>query len=105
VFLHQVREGPASQSYGLAVAALAGVPGIVLRRARNLLVQLEQRAVAAGDQLDLFQASHAQAPAPAAPDRLRERLIGVDADQLTPRAALDLVSELIELARSEPDAG
>jgi DNA mismatch repair protein MutS len=105
VFLHQVREGPASQSYGLAVAALAGVPGIVLRRARNLLVQLEQRAVAAGDQLDLFQASHAQAPAPAAPDRLRERLIGVDADQLTPRAALDLLFELIELARSQPDAG
>jgi DNA mismatch repair protein MutS len=105
VFLHQVREGPASQSYGLAVAALAGVPGVVLRRARNLLVQLEQRAVAAGDQLDLFQASAAQAPAPAVPDPVRERLIAVDAEQLTPRAALDLLFELIELARSQSDAG
>jgi DNA mismatch repair protein MutS len=105
VFLHQVREGPASQSYGLAVAALAGVPGTVLRRARNALVQLEQRAVAHGDQLDLFQAAQAQSPAAAAPDRLRERLAAVDAEQLTPRAALDLAFELIELLRSESDAG
>ncbi|HEX4584962.1 MAG TPA: DNA mismatch repair protein MutS [Burkholderiaceae bacterium] len=105
VFLHQVREGPASQSYGLAVAALAGVPGAVLRRARHLLVQLEQRATAGGDQLDLFQAAPAQAPSPSVPDRVRDRLAGVDAEQLTPRAALDLVFELMELARSESDSG
>jgi len=105
VFLHQVREGPASQSYGLAVAALAGVPGGVLRRARNLLAQLEQRAVASSDQLDLFQAGQPAAPAPLAPDRVRERLAALDADQLTPRAALDLVFELIELARAQPDSG
>jgi DNA mismatch repair protein MutS len=107
VFLHEVREGPASQSYGLAVAALAGVPGAVLRRARHLLVQLEQRATAAGDQLDLFQTAQAQPPALSAPDRVpdrvHERLARVDAEQLTPRAALDLVFELIELARSQPD--
>jgi DNA mismatch repair protein MutS len=105
VFLHQVREGPASQSYGLAVAALAGVPGTVLRRARHLLVQLEQRAMAAGDQLDLFQTPQAHAPAPTAPDRVRERLAGVEAEHLTPRAALDLVYELIELARAQSDGG
>jgi DNA mismatch repair protein MutS len=105
VFLHQVREGPASQSYGLAVAALAGVPGTVLRRARNLLVQLEQRAMASGDQLDLFETASGQSAAPAVPDLLRERLGRVDAEQLTPRAALDLVFELIELARSQSDGG
>jgi DNA mismatch repair protein MutS len=107
VFLHQVREGPASQSYGLAVAALAGVPGAVLRRARNMLVQLEHRALASGDQLDLFEGAQAQDSAPAVPDqvpdRVRERLARVDAEQLTPRAALDLVFELIELARSPSD--
>jgi DNA mismatch repair protein MutS len=103
VFLHQVREGPASQSYGLAVAALAGVPGAVVRRARNLLGQLEQRAVASGDQLDLFQAAPPASAEPAAPDRVRERLAAVDAEQLSPRAALDLVYELIELARPRSD--
>jgi DNA mismatch repair protein MutS len=109
VFLHQVREGPASQSYGLAVAALAGVPGTVLRRARNLLVQLEQRAMASGDQLDLFDPAQAQPAAPPVPDPLpdavHERLARVDAEQLTPRAALDLVFELIELARSQSNGG
>jgi DNA mismatch repair protein MutS len=105
VFLHQVREGPASQSYGLAVAALAGVPGAVLRRARQLLVQLEQRAMASGDQLDLFQVAPTQPQLPSVPDRVRERLAGVDAEQLTPRAALDLVFELMELARSPSDPG
>jgi DNA mismatch repair protein MutS len=103
VFLHQVREGPASQSYGLAVAALAGVPGAVVRRARNLLAQLEQRAIASGDQLDLFQAAAAANPEPAAPDPVRERLAALDAEQLSPRAALDLVYELIELARPQSD--
>ncbi len=105
VFLHQVREGPASQSYGLAVAALAGVPGAVLRRARQLLVQLEHRAMAGGDQLDLFQPVQHQAPLPSEPDRVRERLASVDAELLTPRAALDLIFELIELARSESAPG
>ncbi len=107
VFLHQVLEGPASQSYGLAVAALAGIPATVLRRAQDLLAQLEQRALADGDQLDLFQAPARPAHplAPQAPDRLRERLGGVDAERLTARAALDLVFELVELLRSEGDTG
>jgi DNA mismatch repair protein MutS len=104
VFLHQVRDGPANQSYGLAVAALAGVPGAVLRRARNLLVQLEQRAMASGDQLDLFQAAQPPEPAHPATDPLRDRLAQVDAEQLTPRAALDLVFELIELAQRPGDS-
>jgi DNA mismatch repair protein MutS len=105
VFLHQVRDGPANQSYGLAVAALAGVPGAVLRRARNLLVQLEQRAMASGDQLDLFEIAQTLPATPIGPDRLRERLAQVDAEQLTPRAALDLVFELIDLTHPPTDSG
>ncbi|MBV8210899.1 MAG: DNA mismatch repair protein MutS [Burkholderiaceae bacterium] len=109
VFLHQVREGPASQSYGLAVAALAGVPGTVLRRARNLLVELERRATASADQPDLFDAAPADSAPPATlepmQDPIHERLTQLDAEQLTPRAALDLVFELIELARSRNAGG
>jgi hypothetical protein len=61
--------------------------------------------MAGGDQLDLFQPAQHQAPLPSAPDRVRERLAGVDAELLTPRAALDLIFELIELARSESAPG
>jgi DNA mismatch repair protein MutS len=54
VFLHEVRPGPASRSYGLQVARLAGLPAAVVRKAGTLLEQLESRARARDDQLDLF---------------------------------------------------
>jgi DNA mismatch repair protein MutS len=111
VFLHQVREGPANQSHGLAVAALAGVPRAVIAHAREMLAQLERGQPVVGAQLDLFAPSRAQpasesqvrpaqppAVAPAPPDRLRERLRQVEPDQLTPRAALDLLYELQSMA-------
>jgi len=135
VFLHQVREGPANQSHGLAVAALAGVPRAVIAHARQLLAQLEQGHGVGQAQLDLFagpnSASDAPSPVPtslepSAPldllageapwepaqtamlpapvDELRERLRSIEPDQLTPRAALDLLYELRALAaaRSAP---
>jgi DNA mismatch repair protein MutS len=116
VFLHQVREGPASQSHGLAVAALAGVPRAVIAHARQLLRQLEAGHTADRAQLDLFAApadaaadtiagGGAGAPAdPDTPDPLRERLQGVEPDQLTPRAALELLYELRALALVPPGA-
>jgi DNA mismatch repair protein MutS len=104
VFLHEVREGPASQSYGLAVAQLAGVPAEVLRRARTLLAQLERRAAGSQPQLDLFAdgegafaAADEVAIEPQA-DALRERLSATDVDALTPREALALLYELKTLA-------
>jgi len=113
VFLHQVREGPVSQSHGLAVAALAGVPRAVIAHAREMLTQLERGQPAAGAQLDLFAPSRVQpaseslspatprlAAAPAPRDRLRERLQQIEPDQLTPRAALELLYELRSLADS-----
>ncbi len=104
VFLHQVREGPANQSHGLAVATLAGVPRAVIAHARALLGQLEHGHRVDEAQLDLFAAPVPPAPpdeepAPAADDPLRVRLRELEPDALTPRAALELVYELHALAR------
>src|SRR5262245_25541544 len=54
VFLHAVEEGPASQSYGLQVAGLAGVPKAVIRQASRYLQLLEEASIARGNQNDLF---------------------------------------------------
>jgi len=101
VFLHQVREGPANQSHGLAVATLAGVPRAVVAHARVLLGQLEQGHRVDDTQLDLFAARPALAapaleepPAGTPEDPLRARLRELDPDALTPRTALELVYEL-----------
>jgi DNA mismatch repair protein MutS len=97
VFLHSVRDGPANQSYGLQVAALAGVPRKVIDLARKRLRELEQaaqrHAQAESSQLSLFQQA-SEGVSPAVPDALRERLAGLDPDQLSPRQALDALYEL-----------
>ena len=99
VFLHEVHAGPASQSYGLAVAQLAGVTPGVVRRARALLAQLEERAAGTRPQLDLFASPPSEsAPPPSAPDELRDRLATLDPDALAPREALALLYELKHLA-------
>jgi len=98
VFLHAVEEGPASQSYGLQVAQLAGVPGAVIRNARRKLTDLES---AASPQGDLFFGAPPQAATePTGPDAqpLLARLAGIDPDGLAPREALDLLYELKRLA-------
>jgi DNA mismatch repair protein MutS len=92
VFLHSVTEGPASQSYGLQVAALAGVPPAVIQLAKRHLLQLEQQGIADGIQGDLFVAQ----PDPPA-DPVSEALRGIDPDELSPKAALELVYTLRKL--------
>lgn len=101
VFLHTVEAGPASQSYGLQVAQLAGVPSPVIRMARRHLAALESQAVQETPQFDLFSSSmpdhndvHAPAPAARAPSETETMLAGIDPDALTPREALDLLYEL-----------
>ncbi|HKU46776.1 MAG TPA: DNA mismatch repair protein MutS, partial [Burkholderiales bacterium] len=96
VFLHAVEEGPASQSYGLQVAALAGVPKEVIRRARKYLELLEESAVSRGGQDDLFARTKVAEPEPAV-DPLREELAGINPDELTPREALELLYRLKKL--------
>ena len=100
VFLHSVEEGPASRSYGLQVAQLAGVPGAVIRSARKRLAELE--AAAQLPQGDLFSAAPAAAPAPEAePHPAIDLLRDCDPDALSPREALELVYRLRQIARED----
>jgi DNA mismatch repair protein MutS len=107
VFLHAVKDGPASRSYGLAVAQLAGVPREVIAAAREYLLALEKGAHAPPAPPRQARSHSPQTqlplepPPPPPPDpRLLEveaALRGVDADDLTPRAALDLIYKLRSL--------
>jgi DNA mismatch repair protein MutS len=96
VFLHAVEDGPASQSYGLQVAALAGVPKPVIRQARKYLELLEDAAVRRGGHDDLFARAQAPEPEPE-PDPLRDELAQVNPDELTPREALEVLYRLKKL--------
>ena len=94
VFLHNVEEGPANQSYGLQVAGLAGVPASVIRAARRNLAQLEEHGLAASPQRDLFAPPAAAEPAAPAEHPLTAALRAVDPDALSPKQALELVYRL-----------
>ncbi|MDO8958624.1 MAG: DNA mismatch repair protein MutS [Rhodocyclaceae bacterium] len=101
VFLHAVEAGPASQSYGIQVAALAGVPPAVLREAKRRLLELENRAAQAGPQADLFAAGSAVPPAPTFENETHpvlDALHTLDPDTLSPREALDRLYALKRLA-------
>ncbi|MDB5797708.1 MAG: mutS [Paucimonas sp.] len=110
VFLHAVQPGPASQSYGLQVAQLAGVPGQVIRAARRHLAQLEAQSVGSTTQFDLFasvpdlDAMDAECPAPAAAPQdtvLGEALDAIDPDSMSPREALEALYRLKRLAAGD----
>ncbi len=96
VFLHSVEDGPASQSYGLQVAQLAGVPGSVIQSARRKLVQLEQQGVSNGVQGDLF--STPCEPAEPRPHPAMAALSAIDPDELTPKRALEYLYELKKMS-------
>jgi len=102
VFLHSVREGPANQSYGLQVAALAGVPRPIIERARVRLRELEQSAQRHRDleanQLSLF-AEPSPPAEPPADDTLKKALSEIDPDELTSRQALEALYSLKGLER------
>ena len=117
VFLHSVKDGPASRSYGLQVAQLAGVPRDVIGQARQYLEALEaqrDRHDANGSgrrkgpqkELPLFAttppatpttARGPAAPATPEPDELRTALEALDPDELSPKAALDALYKLRKL--------
>ncbi|MBI2307694.1 MAG: DNA mismatch repair protein MutS [Rhodocyclales bacterium] len=90
VFLHAVEEGPANQSYGIQVAALAGIPASVVRAAKKQLREFEQRASINPLQPDLFASGPTPEPEPPAPDLhpALEALQQLDPDALSPREAL-----------------
>ena len=93
VFMHAVEEGPANQSYGIQVAALAGIPTAVVRAARKQLREFEQRAAVDPLQPDLFAQGEPE-PAAAEPHPVVDRLAAIDPDSLTPREALDALYAL-----------
>ena len=93
VFLHAVRPGPANQSYGLQVAALAGVPKEVIRRAKRYLKTLETLQAAHGESPQ-GQLPFAASSVPDSPDLLRETLDSIDPDSLSPREALEWIYRL-----------
>jgi DNA mismatch repair protein MutS len=92
VFLHQIEPGPASRSYGVQVARLAGMPAPVIRQARHALEALEAQAEAGQAQVDLFAAAPA-APEPEPSAALRE-LAALEPDRLSPREALEALYRL-----------
>ncbi|MDR5867247.1 DNA mismatch repair protein MutS [Halomonas koreensis] len=94
VFMHRVEDGPASQSYGLQVAQLAGVPQGVISRAREKLATLEQQEVDQGQRGEATAPDGGPAPQQAdlfasAPHPVVESLSGLTLDELTPRQALE----------------
>ena len=97
VFLHAVEEGPASQSYGLQVAGLAGVPKGVIRQAKKYLQLLEESSIVRGGQADLFVRTREEAQEPAEPDPLRDEMAKLNPDELSPREALELLYRLKKL--------
>jgi DNA mismatch repair protein MutS len=105
VFLHSVKEGPANQSYGLQVAALAGIPKSVTAEARRYLTELERerdalrKSVSPQSELPLVVAPLVQAPPAesAALDALR----AIDPNALSPREALNLLFRLQQLDGDE----
>jgi DNA mismatch repair protein MutS len=103
VFLHSVKEGPANQSYGLQVAALAGIPKSVTAQARRYLTELERERDALRShsspqgELPLF----ATAPVPAQESAVLKALRAVDPNTLSPRDALDLLFQLKSLDRDQ----
>ena len=108
VFLHAVQPGPASQSYGLQVAQLAGIPQAVIRSARKHLAELEAHSLQSTSQFDLFSS------APAISDDMNEEaheqlelhhelsnaLDEIDPDAMTPREALDALYELKKIRQA-----
>jgi DNA mismatch repair protein MutS len=106
VFLHAVNEGPASQSYGIQVAALAGVPAPVIKMARQYLSKLEKETVGRHPQQDLFS----DAPGNFETGENRESvpqhpvfalLRTINPDELSPKQALDTLYDLKNTAEKD----
>jgi DNA mismatch repair protein MutS len=114
VFLHQIVEGPADKSYGIHVAQLAGVPRAVHERAAEVLADLESKAQSRGDTREATAARVSPAPARAQRGRalqltlfetrdhpIVDELRALDVDDLSPRAALELLQKWRERVAEE----
>ena len=97
-FMHAVQDGAASKSYGLAVAALAGVPQSVIKLAKQKLHQLEKLSAQNGDQqiqhLRALNQHQGELAFEAEPDALREAIEQLEPDELSPKQALAYLYQL-----------
>ena len=99
IFLHEVKRGTADRSYGVQVARLAGLPQVVVDRAKVVLEALEKGEREGGrkafvDDLPLFAAMPAPPPVKQQVSEVEARLKAVLPDELTPKEALALIYEL-----------
>jgi DNA mismatch repair protein MutS len=104
VFLRRIVPGPASQSYGIQVARLAGVPETIIGRARQILANLERGELDEGGQPRLAVGGAAEAPRQLGlfadrEARLSEELAAIDVDRLAPVEALNRLHQLVQAAR------
>lgn len=97
VFLHSIKPGAAPRSYGIHVAKLAGLPPTTVRRAEQILKQLETSAPSQPTEMPLFAAPD-ETPAPL-PSPLEEKLLEISLDDMTPRQAQDVLYELRTLMK------
>jgi len=95
VFLHEIQPGPASRSYGIQVARLAGMPAAVVNHARHALAALETQQTLSREQVDLFAPPPAaEAPAHSA---VEAAVANLNPDAMSPREALDALYALKKL--------
>ena len=97
VFLHSVQDGPASQSYGIQVAKLAGIPTEVINLARQELALLEANSHGIAHSDDSTGPSQTELFPPPVNPQLQKRLEALKPDDLSPKQALDLMYELKNL--------
>ena len=97
VFLHAVQDGPASQSYGIQVAKLAGIPADVIALARQELAVLEAGSSGVISPRQQPEPSQTELFLPPVNPELHKRLESLRPDELSPKQALDLVYELKKL--------
>ncbi|WKB53990.1 DNA mismatch repair protein MutS [Eleftheria terrae] len=97
VFLHEIQPGPASRSYGVQVARLAGMPATLVRQARHTLEALEAQQRDSQAQIDLFAAPAAPAAEERDPSPVEQALAALQPDALSPREALDALYRLKDL--------
>jgi DNA mismatch repair protein MutS len=101
-FLRKLNPGPASKSYGIAVARLAGLPASVVVRARELLARFEAAGQENRPELPLGRdCPAARAADVPVPHPALDRLLAVDPDRLSPLEALQLLTELRRLAAGD----
>jgi DNA mismatch repair protein MutS len=96
VFLHEIQQGPASKSYGIQVARLAGMPAAVVNHARHTLETLEAQASESQAQVDLFAAPPASEHV--AISAVETAMAAINPDDLSPREALDALYQLKKLS-------